>query len=127
VAKLFGVWDTQCTPQELATLLPAFHKLGTAFDKLAPLAVPGSQAAIPAPSQQIPLTGPFNSALLNSIIHALPLLKAPMEGFLRDVDIEALKAGRKEAMWRDVRERAEEVDDVLVVSDFLFMFGRQYV
>jgi hypothetical protein len=50
-----------------------------------------------------------------------------MEGFLRDVDIEALKAGRKEAMWRDVRERAEEVDDVLVVSDFLFMFGRQYV
>ncbi|EKM55929.1 uncharacterized protein PHACADRAFT_96015 [Phanerochaete carnosa HHB-10118-sp] len=82
----------KCTPQELAILLPAFQRVGTALDR-----IPAS-------------TSPFDSAILNGVVDALPRVKAPVQGVLTRVDLAKLKEGQKEKMWKDVESSAPEVD-----------------
>ncbi|GJE98116.1 MutS family DNA mismatch repair protein [Phanerochaete sordida] len=91
----------KCTPQELAMLLPAFRRVGTALDK-----TPENSPA-------------FNSGILNGIINALPRVKVPVEGILEKVHLSMLKEGRKEKMWVDVESSAPEVDGLSVTVGVL--------
>jgi DNA mismatch repair protein MSH3 len=70
----------QCTPQELAVLLPAFNKIATAFR-------PGEEG--------------FKSPILNEILAALPMLKDPVASLLNDISLKAAKEGNKDRMWTD--------------------------
>ncbi|KAJ2917229.1 hypothetical protein MD484_g3189, partial [Candolleomyces efflorescens] len=85
----------QCTPQELAILLPAFNKIGTAFD-------------------QEDFTGPqdvgFKSCLLNQIIFSLPKVKDPVQGIIKDVHLKTAAEGKKESIWTDF-EKYPEISD----------------
>ncbi|KAI6124838.1 muts domain V-domain-containing protein [Pisolithus croceorrhizus] len=74
----------QCSPQELATLLPAFNKVANAFDGL--VNEPG---------------GGFTSKLLNEIALALPKLKAPMRDLLGAVSLKEAAQGNKMSLWKD--------------------------
>lgn len=74
----------QCSPKELATLLPAFNKVANAFDGL-----------VNEPS------GGFTSKLLNEIVLALPKLKAPMRDLLSAVSLEEAAQGSKVSLWKD--------------------------
>ncbi|KAJ7489851.1 muts domain V-domain-containing protein [Mycena galericulata] len=74
----------QCTPRELAILLPAFYKIGTAFTEIQTSADVG-----------------LKSRLLNEIIMALPRLKNPMGEFLDAIHIKQTSDGRKDGMWKD--------------------------
>lgn len=86
----------KCTPQELATLLPAFDKLATAFVRL-------------------PTSTPFNSPVLNDVVAALPRLREPIKGLLGAVNLKMAKEGRKDAMWSDV-EKYPELDEITLVG-----------
>ena len=74
----------QCTPQELAVLLPAFDKIANAFNRVT----------------ENP-NNTFTSPILNDIIAALPRLKEPIKGLLNDIDLKAAKEGRKDLLWTD--------------------------
>lgn len=110
VQSLFLSSDTivksslQCTPQELAILLPAFNKIGTAFD-------------------QEDFTGPqdvgFKSPLLNQIIFSLPKVKEPVQGIIKDVHLKTAAEGKKESLWTDFEKYPEISDTYLVRSLFL--------
>ncbi|KAJ8078692.1 Mismatch repair protein msh3 [Marasmius tenuissimus] len=92
----------QCTPNELAVILPAFSKIATAFE------------AFDEPSQ----CG-FTSTLLNEIIFALPLLREPIENFLGAISLQAAAEGRKEDLWSDAGKYpyVEDCHDLLRVSE----------
>ena len=92
----------KCTPQELALLLPAFNKLGTAFDRL-----PANTAA-------------FDSALLNSVVAALPRLREPVQSLLNAVNLKMAKEGRKDAMWTDLN-KYPDLDEITMASSFTQM------
>ncbi|KIP07972.1 hypothetical protein PHLGIDRAFT_510551, partial [Phlebiopsis gigantea 11061_1 CR5-6] len=85
----------KCTPQELALLLSAFNKLGTAFDRL-----PANTAA-------------FDSSLLNDIVAALPRLREPMQSLLGAVNLKMAKEGRKDAMWTDLN-KYPDLDEIMM-------------
>ncbi|KIK21377.1 hypothetical protein PISMIDRAFT_681294 [Pisolithus microcarpus 441] len=74
----------QCSPQELATLLPAFNKVANAFDGL--VNEPG---------------GGFTCKLLNEIALALPKLKTPMRDLLGVVSLKEAAQGNKMSLWKD--------------------------
>ncbi|CAL1703692.1 unnamed protein product [Somion occarium] len=74
----------KCTPQELASLLPAFYKIATAFN---PNDRPG-----------------FRSLLLNDVIFALPKLREPMIALLGEVNLAMAKEGQKDKMWKDLEK-----------------------
>ena len=96
----------KCTPQELATLLPAFHKIAVAFN---PRDSPG-----------------FKSPLLNSIIAALPKLKEPMAGLVPEVNIAMAKEGHKDKMWTD-REKHPDLDGLTAVCIHRVMVSSTHV
>ncbi|KAH7889258.1 muts domain V-domain-containing protein [Phlebopus sp. FC_14] len=73
----------KCTPQELATLLPAFNKVATVFD-----------------SFEGPLSS-FRSRILNEIALSLPRLKSPTRNFLDAVSLKDAADGKKESLWTD--------------------------
>ncbi|KAF9466351.1 DNA mismatch repair protein MSH3 [Collybia nuda] len=74
----------QCTPQELALLLPAFEKIGDAFE------------AIETPSD-----GGFKSTVLNDIVYSLPKLKRPIKELLGAISLKQAAKGLKDTMWMD--------------------------
>ncbi|KAJ6546536.1 DNA mismatch repair protein MSH3 [Mycena vulgaris] len=74
----------QCTPEELAVLLPAFHKIGNHF-----LAVPTSADV------------GLKSRLLNEIIFSLTPLNIPTSNLLKAINIKEAAAGKKDLMWKD--------------------------
>ncbi|KAF5386928.1 hypothetical protein D9615_001885 [Tricholomella constricta] len=84
----------QCTPQELAVLLPAFNKVAVAF------------VVVAAPSD----VG-FKSSLLNEIIFSFPKLREPMKQLMEAVSLKRAAEGRKDAMWTDP-ERYPKISDV---------------
>lgn len=73
----------QCTPQELAKLLPAFEKIGNAYME----------------DFQTPVDVGLESPILNEIIYSLPKLRHDMKDFIDAVKIDEAKEGRKELMW----------------------------
>ncbi|KAI9456446.1 DNA mismatch repair protein MSH3 [Russula earlei] len=83
----------KCTPKELATLLPAFNKIASAF-----------------PSFESPSVVGFKSALLNSIFFALPILREPVQQLMDAVVLKKAAAGNKAEMWVDP-ERYPEIAD----------------
>ncbi|GLB35404.1 putative DNA-binding domain of DNA mismatch repair MUTS family protein [Lyophyllum shimeji] len=83
----------QCTPQELAILLPAFHRIAVAF------------GAVGTPSD----VG-LKSSLLNEIIFSLPKLKEPISELLAAVSLKHAAEGRKDIMWTDP-ERYPKIAD----------------
>ncbi|KAL4068083.1 muts domain V-domain-containing protein [Scleroderma citrinum] len=89
----------QCSPQELATLLPAFNKVATAFDGLAE--EPG---------------GGFDSKLLNEIVLALPKLKIPMRELLGAVSLKGAEQGNKISLWKDPEKFPELVEFELMIQ-----------
>ncbi|KAK1232280.1 Mismatch repair protein msh3 [Marasmius sp. AFHP31] len=92
----------QCTPNELAVILPAFSKIATAFEAL-----------------DEPLQCGFTSPLLNEIIFALSLLKEPIQNFLGAISLQAASEGRKEDLWSDAEKYpyVEDCHDLLRVSE----------
>ncbi|KAJ7632480.1 muts domain V-domain-containing protein [Roridomyces roridus] len=82
----------QCTPRELAVLLPAFQKIGDAFA-----------------NQPIEDLG-LESRLLKEIISALPPLKGPMSELVNLIDLEQAAEGKKENMWTDPTQYPELED-----------------
>ncbi|KAG5728291.1 DNA mismatch repair protein MSH3 [Termitomyces sp. T112] len=83
----------QCTPQELAVLLPAFNKIGQAFDNF-----------------ESPSDVGFRSSLLNEIVFLLPKLKGPMKELMSAIRLDQAAEGRKDIMWTDP-ERYPEIND----------------
>lgn len=83
----------QCTPQELAVLLPAFDKIAIAFD------------AVESP----PDVG-FKSSVLNDIIYSLPKLREPMKKLMEAVTLKNAAKGSKSTMWTDP-ERYPKIAD----------------
>ncbi|KAF7304661.1 DNA mismatch repair protein [Mycena kentingensis (nom. inval.)] len=73
----------QCAPEELVLLLQSFYKIGAAF-----------------PAFETPAEVGFKSPILNSVIFALPALKAPMQALLNEINVPHAQKNRKEAMWR---------------------------
>ena len=92
----------KCTPQELAVLLPAFNKIGVAFD------------AVESPSY----VG-FKSSVLNDIIYSLPKLKQPMKVLMEAVSLKAAAEGNKDKMWTDP-DRYPKIADADMVRDINF-------
>ncbi|KAJ7740749.1 muts domain V-domain-containing protein [Mycena maculata] len=84
----------QCTPQELAILLPAFYKIGNAF-----------------PEIQTPVDIGLKSRLLNDIILSLPRLKKPLGDLLAAINLKETAAGNKDCMWKDASTKFPSVDD----------------
>jgi DNA mismatch repair protein MSH3 len=74
----------QCMPQELAVILPAFNKIGTAFEDF------------DSPSQ----VG-FKSHTLNDIVASLPKLREPIARLLADINLKRASQGDKENLWTD--------------------------
>ncbi|KAH6918993.1 DNA mismatch repair protein MSH3 [Coprinopsis sp. MPI-PUGE-AT-0042] len=76
----------QCTPEELAILLPAFSKVADAF------AHNDFQESEDVGCQ---------SQLLNEIIFALPKLKQPVDNLLEQIHLKRAANGDKDHMWAD--------------------------
>ncbi|KAJ7109234.1 muts domain V-domain-containing protein [Mycena epipterygia] len=89
----------QCTPQELAVLLPAFYKIGNAFSDL-----------------ETPADVGFKSTLLNNIIFSFPPLKIPMGNLLDAIDLKQTAAGKKDRMWRDPSKYPKLEDNILAIQ-----------
>lgn len=89
---------SQCTPQELAKLLPAFNRIATSF----------------APADAPERVG-FASALLNDIVYSLPQLREAMRALVGAVDLAKAAEGRTDAMWVDA-EKFPEIEEQRFVS-----------
>lgn len=76
----------QCTPEELAILLPAFGKVADAF------AHHDFQESKDVGCQ---------SQLLNEIIFALPKLKQPVDNLIEQIHVKTAAKGDKVNMWVD--------------------------
>ncbi|KAF5330723.1 hypothetical protein D9619_005575 [Psilocybe cf. subviscida] len=74
----------QCTPPELAVLLPAFDKISKAYEDV-----------------QGPNSVGLKSHVLNDIIASLPMLKEPIKDILGAVNLKRLKEGPKKSIWTD--------------------------
>ncbi|KAG5652337.1 hypothetical protein H0H81_005358 [Sphagnurus paluster] len=83
----------QCTPKELAALLPAFNKIALAFDQV------GAPADVG-----------FRSNLLNEIIFSLPKLKEPLKGLMDAVILKKAAEDKKAEMWAEP-ERYPKITD----------------
>ncbi|KAG7092381.1 hypothetical protein E1B28_008738 [Marasmius oreades] len=92
----------QCTPKELSVLLPAFNKIGKAFESFSDPSHCG-----------------FVSTTLNDIIFALPQLREPVQGLLDAISIPSASEGRKEALWKDAEKYPyiEDCCDLLRISE----------
>lgn len=91
-------WIRQCTPQELAMLLPAFNKIATTFDPV------GS-----------PSEGGFRSPILNDVIYTMPKLREPIQSLLRVFSLKAAAEGKKDSMWTDP-DKFPDLDGILAVG-----------
>lgn len=89
---------SQCTPRELAILLPAFEKLAVGFDRVPNAGEVG-----------------FQSPILNDIIAALPRMKEPVKALLREISLKEAKEGKKDTMWTDP-DKYPSIDACTVVS-----------
>ncbi|KAL0580265.1 Mismatch repair protein msh3 [Marasmius crinis-equi] len=100
----------QCTPNELAVILPAFNKIATAFE---PFSEPSDCG--------------FTSSLLNEIIFSLPSLKEPIQKLLDAIDLKAASEGRKEDLWKDAGKypNVEDCYDLLRVAEAELMDERK--
>ncbi|KIK59832.1 hypothetical protein GYMLUDRAFT_261825 [Collybiopsis luxurians FD-317 M1] len=74
----------QCTPQELAVLIPAFKKLAFAFEPIRDHSEAG-----------------FKSHILNAIIFSLPALRESTNGLLQTISLKHTVDGRKDELWLD--------------------------
>ena len=88
----------QCTPQELAVLLPAFNKIAQAFE----------------PVEKSEEVG-FSSAILNDVIATLPRLREPIKGLLGAISLPKAREGKKDVLWTDI-EKYPTLDEVKMVS-----------
>lgn len=88
----------QCTPQELAVLLPAFNRIAQAFE----------------PVQNSTEVG-FSSGILNDVIATLPKFREPIRGLLSAISLKKASEGEKHAMWVDV-EKFPVIDDITMAS-----------
>ncbi|KAJ3880958.1 DNA mismatch repair protein MSH3 [Lentinula edodes] len=85
----------QCTPQELAILLPAFKKIAFAFEPMRDS--DSSQAG-------------FKSPLLNAIIHAFPALRSSITELIGSICIKRAAEGRKDQLWLD-KEKYPRIEE----------------
>ncbi|KAF8831364.1 hypothetical protein HHX47_DHR1000478 [Lentinula edodes] len=85
----------QCTPQELAILLPAFKKIAFAFEPMRDS--DSSQAG-------------FNSPLLNDMIHAFPALRSSITELIGSICIKRAAEGRKDQLWLD-KEKYPRIEE----------------
>ncbi|KAK2460594.1 hypothetical protein APHAL10511_007064 [Amanita phalloides] len=74
----------QCTPQELAILLPAFHRVANSFS---PVSHPSNDN--------------LKSKILNDIVFRLPKIKGPVKDMLSALSLENASQGQKEKLWTD--------------------------
>lgn len=96
----------QCTPQELATLLTAFSKIGKAFETVEHLDQAG-----------------FDSPILNGIVFTLPKLRGPIQDLLEMIHLKAAKEGKKEALWTD-EDKYPEILGLTTVCALTYLFCR---
>ena len=97
----------KCTPQELVTLLRAFHRVATTF-------------APPHPSQSSQ-TASLKSQLLVGVMDALPKLKDPVKALCETIVFKEAEAGREDTMWMNVEDRYPAVDSLMVVRRVLLV------
>ncbi|KAJ3987104.1 DNA mismatch repair protein MSH3 [Lentinula detonsa] len=83
----------QCTPQELAILLPAFKKIAFAFE----------------PLQDSSKVG-FKSPLLNNIVFALPFLQSSMTELFQTICLKHAADGRKDELWL-VKDKYPKIEE----------------
>ncbi|KAF8626218.1 hypothetical protein AX15_004907 [Amanita polypyramis BW_CC] len=89
----------QCTPQELAVLLPAFNKIANAFG---PTSHPSDVG--------------LKSQILNNIIFSLPKIKEPIKEMLSAISLEKAAEGQKEKLWRDSQQYPAIIEMELAVQ-----------
>jgi len=87
----------QCTPQELAVLLPAFNKVASAFEDV-----------------DTPASVGLESPVLNEIISSFPKLREPIKVLLRAVNLKKASEGKKDAMWTDLERYPGIIDADMV-------------
>ncbi|KIL68593.1 hypothetical protein M378DRAFT_8640 [Amanita muscaria Koide BX008] len=83
----------QCTPEELAVLLPALNKVANAFIPVLEPAMVG-----------------FKSEILNNVIFSLPKIKESVKEILDAIVLEKASQGEKESLWSDP-ERYPAIND----------------
>jgi DNA mismatch repair protein MSH3 len=91
---------SQCTPQELAVLLPAFNKVAGGFEDVTTPASVG-----------------LKSPVLNEIISSLPKLRAPINNLLAAVNLKKASEGKKDSMWTDLERYPNIIDADMVRID----------
>jgi DNA mismatch repair protein MSH3 len=89
--------NSQCTPQELAILLPAFNKVACAFEDV-----------------NTPASVGLKSPVLNEIISSFPKLKEPMKDLLAAVNLRKASEGKKDSMWIDLERYPDIIDADMV-------------
>lgn len=83
----------------MAVLLPAFNKIGIAFD----------QEEFAAPQD----VG-FRSPLLNEIVFALPKVKAPIQSIIQEINLAKAKEGKMDSLWTD-DDKYPDIQDASMV------------
>ncbi|KAJ3779412.1 DNA mismatch repair protein MSH3 [Lentinula raphanica] len=83
----------QCTPQEIAVILPAFRKIAFAFE----------------PMEESSDAG-FNSPLLNDIVFALPALRSSITELLQTISLKQAAEGNKDELWVD-KEKYPSIEE----------------
>lgn len=96
----------KCTPAELVRILDALHRVSSEYEAF------GSPEDVG-----------FESAQLNEIVFALPLIRPTVERYLALVDPSAAREGRKEDMFRDEEENVPDIVDCKDVRPFLRTSG----
>ena len=96
-----NIKSPQCTPQELAVLLPAFNKVATAFGDVTTPASVG-----------------LKSPVLNEIISSFPKLMEPIKHLLATVNVKKASEGKKDSMWTDLERYPSIIDADMVRVGF---------
>lgn len=90
----------QCTPQELAVLLPAFNKVADAFKDV-----------------DTPASVGLESPVLNEIISSFPKLREPVKDLLSVVNLKKASEGKKDSMWTNLERYPGIIDADMVRVD----------
>ena len=97
---------SQCTPQELAVLLPAFNRVAVAFGDV-----------------NTPASVGLKSPVLNEIISSFPKLREPIKDLLAAINLKKASEGKKDSMWTDLERFPNIIDADMVRADVSSVHG----
>jgi DNA mismatch repair protein MSH3 len=87
--------------KELASILIALSRVANTFDPIGKVEDAG-----------------FSSPLLNDIVFAIPQIRKPVDGFLKDIDLKKAREGDLPNLWRD-SEKYPAIEEAQMVRYYL--------